>query len=318
MHVFIDTNILLSFFHFTSDELDTLNNVFASHEQGTATVYLTEQVSNEFKRNRETKIRDALKRFNELKPTPQLPAFMREYKEYGEIRDLSNTLQGKVKDISSKAIKDIRRKELPADHLIGDIFERFGITETSDQIYERARKRMDLGNPPGKAGSIGDAINWTILLEVVPNKETIHIISEDGDFYSPLDEKVIDPFLEEEWQKRKGSSIRIYRTLGEFIQEHFDGVQLTFDEDKRALIEALASSGNFAATHSLVASLDSYGYFSLDEGRAIINAVEYNSQVGGILADRDVADFLTKALIPHRASLNTPTQQEIIKTLLEE
>jgi len=27
MHVFIDTNILLNFFHFAKDELDALNNI---------------------------------------------------------------------------------------------------------------------------------------------------------------------------------------------------------------------------------------------------------------------------------------------------
>ena len=52
MHVFIDTNILLNFYHYTSDELDALNNVFASHNQGAANVYLTDQVCDEFKRNR--------------------------------------------------------------------------------------------------------------------------------------------------------------------------------------------------------------------------------------------------------------------------
>ena len=55
MHVFIDTNILLNFFHFSKDELDALNNVFASHEHGAVTVHLTEQVCDEFKRNRENK-----------------------------------------------------------------------------------------------------------------------------------------------------------------------------------------------------------------------------------------------------------------------
>lgn len=42
MHVFIDTNILLNFFHFTKDELDALNDVFASHEHGAAKVHLTQ------------------------------------------------------------------------------------------------------------------------------------------------------------------------------------------------------------------------------------------------------------------------------------
>lgn len=34
MHIFIDTNILLNFYHFTSEDLDALNSVFVSHEQG--------------------------------------------------------------------------------------------------------------------------------------------------------------------------------------------------------------------------------------------------------------------------------------------
>lgn len=34
MHIFIDTNILLNFYHFTSEGLDALNSVFVSHEQG--------------------------------------------------------------------------------------------------------------------------------------------------------------------------------------------------------------------------------------------------------------------------------------------
>jgi len=61
MHVFIDTNILLKFFHFTEDELDALTDVFASHEHGSAEVHLTEQVRCEFLRNRESKIKGRIR-----------------------------------------------------------------------------------------------------------------------------------------------------------------------------------------------------------------------------------------------------------------
>ena len=61
--IFIDTNILLNFYHFTSDDLDALNGVFVSHAQGAVTVHLTDQVRDEFNRNREGKLRDALKQF---------------------------------------------------------------------------------------------------------------------------------------------------------------------------------------------------------------------------------------------------------------
>ncbi|RMB09026.1 hypothetical protein BXY39_1673 [Eilatimonas milleporae] len=52
MHIFIDTNIFLNFFHFTKDDLDALNDVFASQEHDAATVYLTEQVRDEIRRAR--------------------------------------------------------------------------------------------------------------------------------------------------------------------------------------------------------------------------------------------------------------------------
>ncbi len=316
MNVFIDTNILLNFFHFTADELDGLNNVFASQEQGAAMVHLTDQVRDEFRRNRESRIIDALKRFGQLEPSVQLPSFMRGYEEYDEIRELAGALSEKLKAIRQKATDDIRRKNLTADHLIGDIFERSAITQTSSAVYDSARMRMDIGNPPGKRGSIGDAINWLLLLQAVPNGEDLHIISEDGDFYSTLDETAINPFLEEEWREQKQSSVRVYRTLSEFTREHFDGVALSFDQEKKALIDALADSPTFAATHALIANLNKYGYFSLGEARAILDAADRNNQLGMIITDQDISDFLAKAVIPHRSNLDETAHQEIIDAIL--
>ncbi len=121
MHVFIDTNILLNFFHFTNEELDALNNVFASHKHGAAQVYLTEQVRDEFRRNREAKIKDALKRFKETKFSAQLPSFMKAYSEYNEIKKLSSALQEKSKAIMDKANVDVHAQTLVADTLIKQI-----------------------------------------------------------------------------------------------------------------------------------------------------------------------------------------------------
>ena len=159
MHVFIDTNILLNFFHFTKDELDALNDVFASHQHGAAIVHLTQQVCDEFKRNRENKIKDALKRFNEVNYSAQLPYFMKSYDEYAGIRRLSTELQGLVKSISAKVNVDIVEKRLVADNLINDIFHRAEVIPTSIEVFKSAKMRLAIGNPPGKKGSIGDAIN---------------------------------------------------------------------------------------------------------------------------------------------------------------
>lgn len=318
MHVFIDTNILLNFFHFSKDELDALNNVFASHEHGSAKVHLTQQVCDEFRRNRENKIKDALKRFKEVKFAAQLPSFMKGYEEYTSIRKLSAELQQLSKSIMEKADKDIADRNLLADALIRDIFARSEILPTSNEVFSAASMRMAIGNPPGKNDSIGDAINWTVLLQSVPNGEDLHVISEDGDYYSTINEDAVHPFLEEEWKKTKESYLFVYRTLSAFMKEHFDGVAFSFDKTKDALIDDLSCSGSFSFTHQLISKLEAYSYFSLKEIERILDAAIENSQFGWIVTDYDVSDFLSRVAIPRRAEISKIEHLEILEKVTEE
>jgi predicted nucleic acid-binding protein len=318
MHVFIDTNILLNFFHFSKDELDALNDVFASHEHGAAKVHLTEQVCDEFRRNRENKIKDALKRFKEVKYSAQLPSFMKGYEEYNSIRKLSTELQQLVKAIMDKADADIASRKLLADSLIEDIFSRSEILETTDEVFSVASMRMAIGNPPGKNNSIGDSINWTVLLQSVPNEENLHVISEDGDYYSSINEEAVHPFLEEEWKKKKQSSVFVYRTLSAFMKKHFDGVAFTFDKTKDAIIDDLSCTGNFATTHQLIGKLEAYSYFSLKEVERILAAAAGNDQFGWIVTDCDVSDFLNRVAVPRIANIADQDQREILDKVVEE
>lgn len=318
MHVFIDTNILLNFFHFSKDELDALHNVFASHEHGSATVHLTEQVQNEFARNRENKIKDALKRFKETKFSMNLPSFMKGYDEYGKIRTVSQELQALQKSILEKVETDIANFALLADRLLKQIFEQSDIAPIDRATFEEAHTRMTLGNPPGKSGSIGDAVNWVILLKSVPDGENLHVVSEDGDYYSAIDEQRASPFLVEEWKRRKQGRLFVYRTLSAFLAEHFDGVAFTFDKNKEALIEALFESGSFARTHDLISKLQTYSYFSAKEANRIVDAAVANDQFGWIVQDQDVSDFLNRIAIPHATSIVGEEQRAILKKVIEE
>ena len=318
MHVFIDTNILLSFFHYSRDELDALNNVFASHEHGSATVHLTEQVVDEFHRNREVKIKDALKRFKDIKLSAQMPSFLKGYEEYAEIRQLSTDLQQKQKSILDKVNEDISAKNLVADRLIEDIFERSDVINTTFDLFNAASMRMAIGNPPGKNSSIGDAINWLLLINAVPEGEDLHIISADGDFYSTLNDQQCHPFLCDEWRKKKRSDLFAYRTLSDFMKEHFDGVAFSFDKNKEALIDDLADSGSFAMTHGLVAKLEEYSYFSIKEVGRILSAAEDNGQFGGIISDDDVSDFLNRIAVPHIGSLKDDGHKDLLKDVIAE
>lgn len=65
MNLFIDTNIFLSFHHYTSDDLEELRKLAVLARQGEVELLLPKQVVDEFKRNRAGKIADALKRLRE-------------------------------------------------------------------------------------------------------------------------------------------------------------------------------------------------------------------------------------------------------------
>lgn len=317
MHVFIDTNILLNFFHFTKEEIDALSNVFASHEHGAATVHLTEQVCDEFSRNRENKIKDALKKFKDVKFAAQLPAFMKQYEEYEQIRQKSAELQELAKAISQKVDSDVVEMGLLADVLIKDIFTKSNPIHTTPELFARAQMRVLLGNPPGKNGSMGDSVNWIALLDTVPDGENIHVISEDGDYYSTLDENRPHPFLKSEWNTKKHAELFVYRTLSSFLKEHFDGVAFSYDKDKDALIESLAESGSFAVTHNLIAKLEQFGYFSLKEVQRILAAAVANNQFGWIVTDEDVYTFLKRVAVPRMGALTDAEQIGLLHEMLE-
>jgi len=190
------------------------------------------------------------------------------------------------------------------------------VLETTSEIYEAARRRVDIGNPPGKPGSIGDAINWLLLLEHVPDKEPLFIVTEDSDFYSKFDEKAISPFLKHEWNELKHSIVKGYRTLNELFEEHYDGVHVSYDEEKKDLVDALESCGSFAATHAVVAKLEKYKYYSLQEAKSILDAAEANDQFRMIRGDPDVKAFLKTALLAHQEKLKEPQYAKYVAELV--
>ena len=318
MHVFVDTNILLSFYHYSSDELDALNDVFANHEHGSATVYVTEQVKDVFVRNRDGKIEDALKKFKSSKIHPQFPSFMKGYEEYGRLREIAREAKELNRCILEKVNDAIEKEELRADELITSIFTESESTKVTAKRLNAANTRLARGNPPGKNSSLGDAINWEILLEKVPEKNDIHIISADGDFYSTLNEEKPSLFISKEWKRKKKGTVFVYRTLSAFTKEHFDGIAFSYDKDKQELIEKLESSGNFARTHDLISHLSDYSYFSLKETIEILNAAEANSQFGWIVTDYDVSDFLNKHAVPRFTDLKKDSHKELLVSVIEE
>lgn len=167
-NLFIDANIWLSLFHYTSDDLEQFSKLkkLLGHD---IRLFVPEQIYNEVYRNRENKIKDALDKFEKFDLS--FPVFFKNYEEYDEFHQKYGELKGKHKEWLKKVKQDIADQTSPADIVLKDFFENIDLLQTTPEIVQRGVLRYNIGNPPGKDKKYGDAINWETLLESVP--ETI-------------------------------------------------------------------------------------------------------------------------------------------------
>lgn len=309
MNLFIDTNVLLNFFHFSKDSLEELKKIFVLQNYGKISLWLPDQVELEFSRNRETKIADALKKFLDEKPNSGIPHVARGYPESDLLIEALKQVNSSRDQLMVKVQNDISEKSLYADKLIKEIVAKATRIEFTEGQFCAAKRRSDLRSPPGKNNSLGDAINWEALLEAIPEGQDIFIVSEDGDFASPLDAERLSDFLTEEWAVKKGSKAVLYKRLSQFLSLMFPDAKVAAELEKDIVIAELANSGSFATTHQAVAALSKFASFSPKQASEIADVYIVNSQVGWIATDEDVHAFGKKILETHSATLD-PAQQK--------
>ena len=315
MNLFIDTNVLLNFFHFSKDSLDELEKVLVLQSYGKISLWLPDQVELEFFRNRETKIADALKKFLDEKPNSGIPHVVRGYAECDQLMEALKQVNSSREQLMDKVRKDISKKSLYADKLIKEIFTKSTRIKFTEDQFTSAKRRVDLRNPPGKNNSHGDAINWEALLEAVPDNQDINLVSEDVDFSSPLDTERLSDFLSEEWASRKKSTAVLYKRLSQFLSIKFPEAKVAVEFEKDILIYELADSGSFAKTHQVIAELSSFDSFSPKQASEIADAYITNAQVYWIAADTDVQAFGMRIKEAHSATLDPAQLHEFISVL---
>jgi len=312
--LFVDTNILLSFYHLTSDDLEELRKLVALIDTTKIELVLTEQVKDEFKRNRAAKIVDAMKKLQETKFRLTFPAFAKDYPEYNELRTLLDKAGKKHAELVETVTEDATEGALNADALISDLFQKAAIIPVTDKIYLAALKRVRLGNPPGKENSFGDAINWECLLATVGEGVDVHLVSEDKDFRSQLS-PVFSEFLDEEWKTRKGSSIFFFSKISDFFKATFPSIKIASEVERDMLIDDLRNSGSFATTHFVMARLLKHTDFTPLQIEELVQIARSNSQVGWIVGDADVYSFYA-SLLKHVGKL-PPEVATQLKELVE-
>ena len=315
MKLFIDTNVFLSFYHLSSDDLEELKKLAVLLDQRKIELFLPRQVIDEFRRNREVKIADALKRFSEEKLNDVFPQICKEYEEYSQMREAISIFKEKKSKLLEKLRAEIESETLKADKIILELFGKATKIEVGSEIISRVRWRMLVGNPPGKNNSSGDAINWECLLEKAPDGKALFFITDDGDYSSPVDESEFLPFLQKEWAERKNAKILYFNRISAFFRSKFPDIRLASELEKELLIRSLASSPNFATSRNLIKQLVDYADFTATQLNDIVQAAITNNQVSWIAGDDDINEYLRK-LINRREGKIDPGALKNFKDLL--
>lgn len=296
IHLFIDTNVWLSFFAFTKDDIDQLKKITDLIGNGTLKLYVPDQVAHEFTRNREVKLAESIKSLSDGF-SKTVPRFLADLAEAKEFQEAVATMSKARNDLIQKANEGAVNKSFAVDNLVAEIFAATGISDVTPDMIDRARLRKDMGNPPGKGLSLGDQINWEYLLEKVPNESTLHVISRDGDYQSALKNGLPHNYLIDEWKGKKGGDLCLHAELKPFLNAHFEAIQLEIDKEKAAAINTLVESGSFASTHAGVSLVAPFvDVLTKDDANLLVEKGIENQQIHWIAEDTDVASLYQKIL----------------------
>jgi predicted nucleic acid-binding protein len=313
MQVFIDTNVLLSFYTLTQADLSGLGRLAERLKSGELKLIVTDRIVDEFYRNRERCLEGILKSFYAQTFNPQFPQICETYPDVEELRTALKEYERAHHQMVTNISSDIEAKNLLADKTIAALFD-CGVRLNSDpDTIERARMRMSVGNPPGKNNSLGDAINWELLLGYVANGEDLVLVSGDKDYSSPFGEDRLSGFLQAEWQQCKGSSIHFYRRISTFLKDWVPDIDLggLSDRDRDYPIRELANSQSIADVEKWIAKLDNHDEFTALQANQIALAVLNNRRVAWSIDNPQVRTFITDLIDRHHQYFDDATRDRL-------
>ena len=315
--VFIDTNIYLNFYKFSHADLSTLKSLFDFAEKKHIRIVTTELLKDEFDRNRNARLKEALSTFNSIK-IQEIPTLFKNCKGlYDDLIEAKKCFEKAHGQLGEEIKEQSISESLEADILIRKVFQASKYIKLSDSIYKQAMFRMRKKNPPGKNKELGDRINWESILQKITKKCKLVIISDDGDFCDELDNQ-IKPFLLKEWSSKNKGQLELFKKLNDFLLEYAPEFKLADQtkEDITLLIYELENSSSFAETHNIIEKIQKYiDSFTKSDLMEIITIIMNNNQIRWILGDDDIFSFLNMVKNTHKLD---EEYAENLKLLLKE
>ncbi len=140
INLFIDTNVLLSFFHYTSDDLEELLKLDALVGADEITLWVPGQLEQEFGRNRDAKIADALKTLNSQSLRLKFPQISQQYPEFETLRSHQKEYERLHAELMAKVKNDAMNETLQADQVVS--------RSPRSHVIELARGECPCFRPP--------------------------------------------------------------------------------------------------------------------------------------------------------------------------
>lgn len=241
MKILIDTNIYLDFYRSRTNALKLLD-VLSEHYNK---IILTDQIIQEFHRSRETVIKAVKSKFEKESALEDYSSsYLQNLKEFADLVVLQKQYRAKRNEVIA-ALDSIIQS--PAGDPVASAFSDFAnhamrkntVYNTSDTVIQKAQKRKLIGNPPvSDKYSIGDEINWEIILENI--NEDIIIVGRDKTYTDNFS------FLKIDFHKHTGHLIA--KLTGNIIEALDAAGVETSDELKTAekvMIEDIKHYGDF-------------------------------------------------------------------------
>ena len=192
-------------------------NIFNALKENINSIILTDQIIQEFERSREVVLNGVKQRFqSESKLENFSSSYLQNLDEFKDLIDLQKKYKSKQKEVLDRINEIIKNPSLDPiatyfKEFVNESIKQNMVLYTTDDIIFKADRRKKIGNPPvSDKYSIGDEINWEIVLENV--KDDLIIVGRDNTFTNNLN------FLQKDFHKKSGKIIHsltdsIYKAL---------------------------------------------------------------------------------------------------------
>ncbi|GAA4776856.1 PIN domain-containing protein [Flavobacterium hankyongi] len=313
-NLYIDTNVYLTFYHFSNEDLEELKKLIALINTDNIKLYLPEQTKNEFDRNREVKIADSLDKLRGVKLGNQFPMICHSYDEYDLMKKAIKQFETNKSKLLEKLQHDAESETLLADEVLNQLFSKAEFIETSNEVLNRAILRYDIGNPPGKDKSYGDAINWESLLEDASDYEDLFFISDDKDYYSKLNDKKFNEYLLKEWKEKKDSDLHYFKKITDFFKKFYPDIEISSETEKEIIIKNLFEAYSFDNAKSVIRKLRDFDNFSIKQLNDITSAFASNNQIYWIKNDYSVSNARREIIEANKDKIDSVIYKTFEKT----